>query len=167
VACNSQLGGERSMHWRTTNTPNISLSPITPYSTRYLSQDKRPPTLASTDAKFAGKRILALKTNLYRHRITTNISRIRARSVGGRLLGISLTQIGKRTGIHRLSWVSAPHFTLISACLVPHFLPPELGSVPSVPRLFSDFSNSSLSCECLSYNYLSAAAVDALGTWSC
>jgi hypothetical protein len=123
------------MHWRTTNTPNISLSPITPYSTRYLSQDKRPPTLASTDAKFAGKRTLALKTNLYRHRITTNISRIRARSVGGRLLGISLTQIGKRTGIHRLSWVSAPHFTRISACLGRHFLHPGIGERPVCPQI--------------------------------
>jgi hypothetical protein len=99
------------MHWRITNTPAISLSPITPCSTRYLSQDKRPPTLAYTDTKFAGKRTRALKTNLYRRRITTNISRIRIRSVGGWLLGISQIQISEGTSIHGLLWVSAPRMS--------------------------------------------------------
>ena len=114
-AYNPQPRGEGSTHWRTTNSPNISLSPITPCSARYLSQGKRRSTPASTDAKFAGKRILALRTNLYHRRITTNISRIRVRSVGGWLLGISQTQISKGTGIHGLLWGYIPEPPLLEA----------------------------------------------------
>jgi len=105
------------MHWRITDTPAISLSRITPCSTRYLSQDKRPPTLAYTDAKFAGKRTLALKTNLYRRRITTNISRIRVRSVGGWLLGISQIQISKRTNLQGFCRFQPPACHTVSDCL--------------------------------------------------